>query len=124
MSLALQKTENFNPTIKDILKDSNYSLEQFTDSEIAFLENKIFLKNDKPHIVCLVRDKDIQIKPEEIIRQLYIAKLINHYGYEKQYIKCEYTITFGREKNLPILWCWIMNIKIANILLSKLKNQN
>lgn len=77
MSLALQKTQNFNPTIKDILKDSNYSLEQFDHTEIAFLEDKIFLKNDKPHIVCLVRDKDIQIKPEEIIRQLYIAKLIS-----------------------------------------------
>ena len=42
--------------------------------------------------------KNIQLKPEEIVRQLYATRLIEHYGYAKKRLCFEYKVTFGREK--------------------------
>lgn len=45
---------------------------------------------------CLVREKDIQIKPEEIVRQLlYLYRLMNDYGYERKSIAVEFPVKFG-----------------------------
>ncbi|MBU4339087.1 N-6 DNA methylase, partial [Patescibacteria group bacterium] len=43
---------------------------------------------------------DIQAKPEEIVRQLMLDKLINEYEYPTDLIRVEYAISFGREKKL------------------------
>ena len=71
--------------LSDILKDSNYKLSQFQQSEIDWLESSIFIKQtkrgDTPYIKCLVRNKDIQLKPEEAIRQLYFKVLRDRYQY-------------------------------------------
>lgn len=92
--------------LADILHDSPYSLDldlfsRHTDL-IAELENRITIKTDAkgksiPYIKCLIRDKDIQLKPEEVIRQLYTAILINDYGYSKERITYEFPVYFGRE---------------------------
>jgi type I restriction enzyme M protein len=84
-------------TLASILKDSNYSLSIFTEPEIKSLESKIISKDGKAYINCIIRDKQIQLKPEEIMRQLYAAKLIDAYGYPKQRIKFEHPVSFGRE---------------------------
>lgn len=84
-------------TLASILKDSNYSLSIFMESEIKNLESKIISRDGKAYINCIIRDKEIQLKPEEIIRQLYAAKLIDAYGYPKQRIKFEHAVSFGRE---------------------------
>jgi type I restriction enzyme M protein len=84
--------------INQILKDSKYNLSLFTTEKIASLEKNIFEKKEKPFIKCIIRDKDIQLKPEEIVRQLYTAKLINYYGYPKKKIKFEHPVTFGKQK--------------------------
>jgi len=59
--------------ISHILKDSNYKLTQFKAHQIEELENSIFekeLKNGKaPYIKCKVRNKDIKLTPEEVVRQ-------------------------------------------------------
>lgn len=80
-----------------ILKDSIYSLNIFTEQEIKNLESKIFIKNNKLHIECIIRNKNIQLKPEEIIRQLYASKLINDYVYPKKRLKFEQPVQFGRQ---------------------------
>ena len=49
------------------------------------------------YATCLVRDKQIKLTPEEIIRQLYLDKLMNEYGYAKSRIQVEYSVHFGRE---------------------------
>lgn len=49
------------------------------------------------YATCLVRDKQIKLTPEEIIRQLYLDKLMNEYGYPKSRIQVEYSVHFGRE---------------------------
>jgi len=85
-----------------ILKDSNYRLNLFADDEIKKLRARVFSKPGRdgkvPYVKCIVRDRDIQLKPEEIVRQLYAARLINQYGYPKNRLAFEYAINFGREK--------------------------
>ncbi|MBN4054763.1 N-6 DNA methylase [Nitrospira defluvii] len=88
--------------IKTILKDSNYHLALFSVDEIESLCQQVFTKTTRgketPYVKCIVRDKDIQLKPEEIVRQLYAARLINEYGYPKKRLAFEYSVNFGREK--------------------------
>ena len=72
-----------------------HSITLFNQSEINFIEKKLFLKNDKPHIKCLASDKDRPAKPEEIVRQLWIKKILDKYEYPKTRIKVEYSVWFG-----------------------------
>lgn len=84
--------------IEQILKDSAYKLSQFKQNEISAIEEKIYKKsNNKFYMKCLIRDKEIQLKPEEVIRQLFIYKLLNQYGYKKSQVKVEHGINFGHE---------------------------
>ena len=83
--------------ILNIIKDSNYSLSLFDVKLVNKLENKITEKDGKFYVVCTIRDKEIVLKPEEVVRQLYAMKLLEEYGYPKQRIKFEHAIHFGRE---------------------------
>ena len=88
--------------IQSILKDSNYHLDLFSEYEIASLREKIVTKTTRgkktAFVTCVVRDKEIQLKPEEIVRQLYAARLIKEYGYPKKRLAFEHPVNFGREK--------------------------
>ncbi|HDL07185.1 MAG TPA: SAM-dependent methyltransferase [Desulfobacteraceae bacterium] len=88
--------------IRTILKDSNYHLSLFTKDEINALRDKVFTKEvrekESPFVICIVRDKAIQLKPEEVVRQLFATRLINEYGYLKKRLAFEYPVVFGREK--------------------------
>ena len=85
-----------------ILKDSNYHLKLFTNAEVQGIREKIFTKTlrgkETPYIKCVVRDKDVQLKPEELIRQLYATRLLNQYQYPKNRLRFEHPVNFGREK--------------------------
>lgn len=88
--------------LSDILKGTEYSLKLFPDEAINALENRITEKIDKngktyATITCIIRNKEIKLTPEEIVRQLYTSKLINEYGYPKERFAFEYPIYFGRE---------------------------
>ena len=52
--------------LNQILKDSNYKLEQFSKEHIETIEKAIFTKEvrgkEQPFIKCLVRNRDIQLK--------------------------------------------------------------
>ena len=88
--------------IQTILKDSNYNLALFKGDEIEAIRKKICTKTirdkETPFITCIIRNKDVQLKPEEVVRQLYAARLINQYGYPKNRLAFEYAVNFGREK--------------------------
>jgi type I restriction enzyme M protein len=88
-------------TIADILRDSNYSISLFTDKEINQLEADILFREVKgkktPFIKCVIRQKEIRLNPEEIVRQLYVKRLINLYKYPQQLIQLEIGINFGIE---------------------------
>ena len=84
--------------LADIIKKSDYKLTQFDDSTVDAIEQNIVEKNGKVYIKCLVRNKDVKLTPEEIVRQLYIYKLVHEYGYPIERMELERVITFGREK--------------------------
>ena len=58
----------------EILKDTEYNLDQFNFGVIEQLENRMTYKEMKsgqvPYVECLVRKKDIKLTPEEVVRQL------------------------------------------------------
>ena len=83
--------------ILNIIKDSNYNFSLFDQQLVNELEQKITIKYGKPYVVCVIRDKEIVLKPEEVVRQLYIMKLMREYGYPKKRIALEHSINFGRE---------------------------
>ena len=73
----------------------------FSEEENRALDERSFEKNvrGKPAtcITCLIRNKDVQLKPEERTRQLWLACLIDQYGYPLSRLAVEYPITFGRD---------------------------
>ena len=83
--------------IEKIFKDSNYHLDLFNPSEIEDLRQKVE-GIEKPFIYCPIRRKAIQLKPEELIRQLYAARLLNQYRYPQERVRFEHLINFGRER--------------------------
>lgn len=87
--------------LAEILRDSNYALTLFDPSEILALKERVAFREvrgiQKPYVVCLIRDKEILLKPEEVIRQLYLSKLINQYKYPQNRIAVEHPVSFGRE---------------------------
>ena len=83
--------------LQQILKDSHYNLTLFDPQLISELEQKITTKDGKPYVICAIRNKEIVLKPEEVVRQLYLMKLIKEYGYPKKRIALEHAISFGRE---------------------------
>lgn len=89
--------------IYDILKDTDYKAEQFSKEAIERLNSRITekeYKNGKLYAMadCLVRkNKQIVLKPEEVVRQLLLDKLINVYGYPVSRMQLEYPVYFGRE---------------------------
>lgn len=73
-------------------------LDLFNKDEKERLISKI-KKNSKGKIVveCLIRKADINLTSEEIVRQLYLDRLINEYKYPINRIKLEHAVHFGRE---------------------------
>ena len=75
----------------------------FSREEQEALDKRTFEKNvrGKPAVFvqCLVRQKSVQLKPEERTRQLWLNRLIHEYGYAVARIGVEYPITFGRDSS-------------------------
>ncbi len=89
-------------TLKEILHGSTYGLELFSEKEQKSLEKRIVVKPDKKgvetaYVTCIIRNKEIKLTPEEVVRQLYSERLITEYGYPKERIEFEYPVYFGRE---------------------------
>jgi type I restriction enzyme M protein len=83
--------------IADILheKAGQYELTIFHPDAIARLEEQLFEKQEKPYLKCLASGRDRRAYPEEIVRQLYIKKLMDGYGYPKERIQVEKPVFFG-----------------------------
>ena len=88
--------------LQTILKDSNHHLDQFSKKEIRDLEQKVRFKTIRgkktPFVSCILRQKEVQLKPEEIVRQLYAARLLKKYRYPPSRLAFEHSVHFGREK--------------------------
>lgn len=90
-----------------IFKDPQvkYGLREFSKLKIEEAITIFEKEKDKFYIHCLKRDKDILVydknkntnKPEEIVRQLWLVRLIKDYRYPLDRIELEKDIRFGRE---------------------------
>lgn len=99
--------------IKDVLKPEELrSLTQFTAEEQNWLNKRIYNRKDgKPGVECVVRgmnsDGDyFELKPEEVVRQLYAHKLIEEYGYSKDQLEFEVQAVYAglekvKDKRIP-----------------------
>lgn len=75
----------------------------FSEEEVRALDARVVMRDTRgkqvPYVRCLVRDKEVQLKPEERTRQLWLARLIGKLGYARSRIAIEYPITFGRDSS-------------------------
>ncbi|WP_083556621.1 type I restriction enzyme HsdR N-terminal domain-containing protein [Hyphomicrobium sp. NDB2Meth4] len=85
--------------IRELLSDSSddHSLLGASDAEIAALQRILVEKNGRPYLRCPVRKKDILAKPEEVVRQLWVYRLVTEYKYPLERLTVEYPVTFGRD---------------------------
>ncbi len=91
--------------INDILDADELShISQFTQKDQDWINNRIYDRIDgQPGVDCIIRGKNdegdyFKLTPEEIIRQLYVHKLIEEYGYTCDQIKFELPVVFaGKE---------------------------
>lgn len=75
--------------------DVKHGLSLFTENEIKTVEKLIIEQDGKYLIKCQIKDKYKVAKPEEIVRQLWIYRLLTEYGYPRKRIDVEKMIYFG-----------------------------
>jgi len=110
--------------IQTILRDSNYHLDLFHASEIQSLRQRIEGNQKTPITYCSIRGKAVQLKPEELIRQLYVERLLNQYHYPRERVRFEHLVNFGREKNVLTSLSLTKTEPIPLILSLKSKSRN
>jgi len=91
---------NNNSTIKKIYQifsspEVKHGLSLFNKSELDDIEKLIIEKDGRFLIKCQIKDKYKVAKPEEVVRQLFIRRLLKEYGYPKERIDVERVIYFG-----------------------------
>jgi type I restriction enzyme M protein len=75
--------------------DVKHGLSLFTDREIRAVEGLIIERDGKFHLKCQIKDRYKGAKPEEIVRQLWVYRLLNEYNYPKERIDVERVVYFG-----------------------------
>lgn len=84
---------NHPPSVDEILRGSTHALTIFKPNAIARLS--ITLKRGKPYLTCYATGTERPAKPEEVVRQLYVKMLMDHYGYPAERIAIEKPVQFG-----------------------------
>ncbi len=85
--------------------DQLYGLDEFSTIHPEDILEVFEKEKGKFYLKCLKRNKDLLVwneerqvgEPEEIVRQLWIHKLINEYNYPLNRIEVEVNVDFGRE---------------------------
>ena len=88
-------------TLDEVLPESKKQsfLALFGTNGVNAIKALIIKRNGKHYLKCQIRGKEVQAKPEEIVRQLWIHRLINHYKYPASRLTIEYPVTFGRDSS-------------------------
>lgn len=99
-NISIQIRGNKMPEIQEIqnifsASDIKYGLSLFDNEEIKAVNKLLQETNGKISIKCQIKDKYKLAKPEEIVRQLWIYKLLNEYKYPKERITVEKSVYFG-----------------------------
>ncbi len=85
--------------LADVFKSnpSDHGLELFSANATKAVEGLLLQRKGKPYIRCQIRNAEVQAKPEEVVRQFWLYRLIQHYKYPISRLTVEYPITFGRD---------------------------
>ena len=75
--------------------DVKHGVSLFMQEEINAVENIIIEENGEYYITCQIKGRRKKAKPEEIVRQLWIYRLLTEYGYPSDRIDIERVIYFG-----------------------------
>jgi len=99
--------KNLSTILNKIFRDPavQYGLKEFEGLNLEEALDIFEKEKGKFYIKCLKRDKDVLLyneeknlsKPEEIIRQLWLHKLVKYYSYPLERIDIEKDIRFGHE---------------------------
>ncbi|WP_404713753.1 N-6 DNA methylase [Sphingomonas sp. MMS24-J13] len=85
----------------EVIVDEFNDFALFSEAEVKALEARCSQRENRgkttSYTTCLVRNKEVQLKREERVRQLWLARLISKFGYSPARIALEYPITFGRD---------------------------
>lgn len=65
--------------------------------ELNKVESLLRTRNGRLYFECPIRKKEIIAKPEELVRQIWLERLVTKYGYPLSRLAVEYPITFGRD---------------------------
>lgn len=98
-------------TIKEVIDkifrnpEIMYGLDEFSGISVEDILDVFEKEKGKFYLKCIKRNKDLLVwneekqtgEPEEIVRQLWIHKLINSYNYSLDRIAVEVSVNFGRE---------------------------
>ncbi len=86
---------NRSSSISDLLgpATSGYGLDLFSDAEINAVE--VIEKRGKYYLKCFASGRERLAKPEEIVRQLFIKRLMTEYSYPAARIAVEKGVYFG-----------------------------
>jgi len=74
--------------------DVKHGISLFSD-EITAVENMITEQDGKYFIKCQIKERTKVAKPEEVVRQLWIYRLLTEYSYPRERIDVEKVIYFG-----------------------------
>jgi type I restriction enzyme M protein len=77
--------------------DVKHGLSLFNSDEIKAIERLIIEQEGKHFIKCQIKNKYKIAKPEEIIRQLWIYRLLNEYNYPKKRIGVKKIVYFASQ---------------------------
>lgn len=93
MAIEAKKVELLDRIFND--PEVKYGLRIFESKDMSRLT--LFEEKGKIYLTCVVTGKKRLAKPEEIVRQLYVYKLMKDYGYIEKRIALEHPVHFGRE---------------------------
>lgn len=75
--------------------DVKHGTSLFSDDELKVIEGLVVEKDERYSIKCQIKDKLKAAKPEEIVRQLWIRRLLLEHSYPKERIDVERIVYFG-----------------------------
>lgn len=72
-----------------------HGISLFTNEELNAIDRLIIEKEGKFYIKCQIKEKLKPAKPEEIVRQVFIRRLLREYNYPRERIDVERVVYFG-----------------------------
>jgi len=75
--------------------EAKHGFSLFNSEELNAIEKLMIEKDGRLFIKCQIKEKYKLAKPEEIVRQVFIRRLLQEYNYPKDRIDIERVVYFG-----------------------------